>query len=188
MSEFQKFIHFAITAKNTEETDKIINELIDNENITEIVGDDNEIIKTTSYPQPKIYIEHVNIEAEKIFRLLMKLGLMPNHIGFHYTVTAIGIRASIDGAHFYVTKDVYQYLAKRFRATPARIERCIRKSIEFAWANGGAKAFDEILGLDFAKRPTNAQFITIVAEYIKENRDTYYSPVPDKMGIKSGKK
>ncbi len=169
-----KIHNLVITVDGNQETARIIGSLIKNEKVLEIVNEDNGIIKSSSSPSVKIYIEHIGLQPEKISRLLIKLGLIPNHSGFHYVQAAIEYNLSLGSPQFCITKDIYPHIAKRFSSTIERVERCIRKSVDYAWANGGKQSFEEMAGCPIYKKPTNAQFISFVSEYIKANRERFY--------------
>lgn len=164
-----------ITVDGNQEADKIIGSLMKNERVLEIVNDKKGIIKGSPSTSVKIYFEHAGVRSEKISRLLTKLGLAPHHSGFHYLQSAIEHCLTLDIPQFCVTKDIYPYVAGRFNSTVERVERCIRKSLDYSWSNGGSQLFEDTTGLKLQRRPTNAQFISFVTEYIRSNRERFYS-------------
>lgn len=102
----------------------------------------------------------------KEIRTIMDLGI-PTHIrGYEYINEAINIiHGDITTIH-HVIKEIYIPIAKKYNATPSRVERCIRFAIQTAFNNMSP---DDILNafgnsLSFEKdTPTNAQFLSTVA-------------------------
>ena len=68
-----------------------------------------------------------------------------------------------------ITKHIYPFIAKKYSSSTAKIERSIRHAIETAWKTGNEDIFEHYLGFMPTKKPTNSQFVTAVAEYIKEH-------------------
>ncbi len=125
MGNFQEISYLVIAINGKKEADKIIKELIINENVLEIISGKNDIIKSTSPSLTKIYIEHISLRSEKISNLLIDIGFKPIHNGFLYLLTAIESTLSMGNEQFCITKDIYPSLAKRYRTAPNCIERCI---------------------------------------------------------------
>ena len=69
----------------------------------------------------------------------------------------------------FVTKVVYVDVAKHYRTTPSCVERAMRHAIEVCWRNDGRNELDQMAGYHMVKRPTNSEFIDLVAFYIRHN-------------------
>lgn len=65
-----------------------------------------------------------------------------------------------------ITKDLYWDIARRYKTTPERVERNIRRAIQLSWEFSSEK-LDQMAGYHLVKRPTNKEFIDIVAFYIR---------------------
>ena len=74
----------------------------------------------------------------------------------------------------YITKSVYPYVAKKYNSTPSRIERCMRTAITHFWESDGRAKFETIAGFPVERKPTNSEFISLSAEYIRLHRDQFY--------------
>lgn len=55
---------------------------------------------------------------------LIKLGIAPNVLGFHYLYAACKLVEN--NPRISITKELYPYIAKTFKSTPSKVERCIR--------------------------------------------------------------
>ena len=95
-------------------------------------------------------------------------------IGFHYFLTAVEYKVSCPMQELGITKYIYPYVAKVHSSTPARVERCMRKAIDHAWNCNGDVLFQELTSCNLGKKPTNSQFISLIAEYIIEHRSEFY--------------
>lgn len=103
-----------------------------------------------------------------IDRLLRSLSVPIDCLGYKYLSCAIIMM--ISDSSLQLTKDIYPYIAKRFQTSDAAVERAIRTAISRAWDGGNFMRQDEIfadvVGRDRGK-PTNLQFITATAEFLK---------------------
>lgn len=66
-----------------------------------------------------------------------------------------------------ITKDIYPYLARKYRSTPTNIEHDIRTMVNVCW-EGNKKLLDEIAGYPLEYKPTNSEFIDMLAYYLRE--------------------
>ena len=114
--------------------------------------------------------EFYNIES--IEGTLIKLSILPHHCGFKYLLSAILYYLKSSEEHIAVTKVIYPDIAKKYNATPEKVERCIRHVIDYSWKHSGRKCF-EAAGCPMEKKPTNSQFISLLSEYIKTHTDLY---------------
>ncbi len=65
-----------------------------------------------------------------------------------------------------ITKDLYRDIARRYKTTPERVERNIRRAIFLSW-EAAKEELDQMAGYHLVKRPTNREFIDLVAFYIR---------------------
>lgn len=64
-----------------------------------------------------------------------------------------------------ITKDIYPYLAKKFKSTPVNIEHDIRTVINVCWT-ANKETMDRIAGYPLRYRPTNSEFVDMLAYYL----------------------
>lgn len=102
-----------------------------------------------------------------VTNVMHEMGI-PAHVkGYHYLRYAVIMaynNTSLIGA---LTKELYPIVAKRFNATPSKVERAIRHAIQLACDRGNVKMIHNIFGytmnIDRGK-PTNGQFISVIAD------------------------
>ena len=66
-----------------------------------------------------------------------------------------------------VTKVLYPTVAKMHQTTASRVERAIRHAIEVAWSRGKLDTLDELFGYTVKGKPTNSEFIALIADTIR---------------------
>lgn len=99
--------------------------------------------------------------------LLISLGFLSKHRGYHYVLDAIVSMAEKPGQS--ITKELYPAIAAKHNCEQANVERSIRTAIEFAWKQG-----DRALWLQYfpqkpgstSSRPTNSHFISRMASVL----------------------
>lgn len=107
---------------------------------------------------------------ERAAGLLVELGIRPNLKGYHYLRTAFRIcmkdREELDG----ITKRLYPAIARKHGTTAGKVEHAIRHAIQTAWMKGDARTQKAVFGYRFeeGKRPTNAEFIMQMLEYMEK--------------------
>lgn len=122
----------------------------------------------SSIPAPHNAQEELGNE---ITRQIRAIGVPAHLRGYHYL--RAGIQFSIeaqDPASVAVTKDIYPYIAKLYHTRPALVERSIRNAIEVAWTRGNTQILHKYFGYtidDFKGKPTNAEFIAMIADRIR---------------------
>lgn len=109
--------------------------------------------------------------AARVSGLLLSLGIRPKLRGFACLREAVLLSAGEE--YLSVTKVLYPEVAKRCGGKGTHVERNIRSAIDAAWN----KRDEKIWRLYFAPdgkgavaRPTNAAFISRLADSIRENR------------------
>lgn len=130
----------------------------------------NNNIKTTK----KIDRNEFTIE-EKITRMIQEIGI-PAHIkGYRYIRTGIIFCIEDDTVLSSVTKILYPKIAKTYNSTPSRVERAIRHAIEVAWDRGDIEILNSYFGYTIKEskgKPTNSEFIALLADKIKLEHET----------------
>ena len=115
--------------------------------------------------------EDLEFELERrITSVISEIGI-PAHInGYQYLRNAIMMSIESPDAINAVTKIIYPTIAKSYETSPSRVERAIRHAIEVAWSRGNIDTLDSIFGYtvdDSRGKPTNSEFIAIVADFIR---------------------
>ena len=80
-----------------------------------------------------------------------------------------------------ITKTLYPSIAEKFDSSPTKVERAIRHAIELGWTRGNQDTIDEIFGYTISAlkaKPTNSEFIAMVADYISLNEDKNEDKIP----------
>lgn len=101
---------------------------------------------------------------------------VPAHIkGYQYVREAIIIAVQDMDVINAVTKVLYPEVAKRYSTTPSRVERAVRHAIEVAWERGDLDTLQRYFGytVNSSKgKPTNSEFIAMIADRIRLQRKT----------------
>lgn len=106
---------------------------------------------------------------KKIYGIIRKLGVTSKYKGYHYVGDAIYLAMNDQDKPIRITKDIYPYLARKYKTTPMNIEHDIRTVINVCWEMN-KKGLEEIAGYSLPYKPTNSEFIDMVAYYLLEER------------------
>ncbi len=121
-----------------------------------------------------IYRERRSTPEEKIRTVLDYLSVAAHLKGYKYLEMAIKIVMDEPDMAYSVMKGVFPKVAARYETNVACVERAIRNAIAKAWERGNFERQREIFGqtVRFSSgRPTDAEFIAIVANLISSERD-----------------
>ena len=66
-----------------------------------------------------------------------------------------------------ITKRLYPETARHFNVKPHSVEHALRTLISACWTHGDRDALNEIAGRQLIQAPSNAEFIDMMAAYIK---------------------
>ena len=101
---------------------------------------------------------------QRIARQLHALGLAARSKGFSYA--RLGIRRILEDRRLAnaLTKQLYPEIASHFDTKPACVERAIRSAITAAWQKEGILWQTTL----FHQRPTNGEFLTVLADLLRE--------------------
>lgn len=100
-------------------------------------------------------------------RLLRCIGASGRLRGFNYAAYMIEQVVNGQSSVYLITKRLYQETAKYFGVTPNAIEHSLRRLVLHCWNLGDREALWEIAGRRLEKAPTNADFIDMLAAYIR---------------------
>lgn len=104
---------------------------------------------------------------KNIYGTIRKLGITSKYKGYLYVADAIHLEMELQEQPIRITKDIYPYLARKYKTTPMNIEHNIRTVINVCWETN-RNGMDEIAGYPLACKPTNSEFIDMVAYYLSE--------------------
>lgn len=105
-------------------------------------------------------------QVSDITNILLKMGIGPHIRGFHYLRDAIAITIKNNGLIVAAVKGMYSDVAQKYDTTSNRVERAIRYAIESIWTYGNHEYIKELFGEDRKRRPSNSEFIAIIADKI----------------------
>ncbi len=108
------------------------------------------------------------LELERLAEnVLRRFRIGGNLDGFHFLVTAVAKTVKDPMLASGVTKTLYIEIAKRYGVTPSQVERSMRTAINACWMRGGYEELNKVAGYRITERPTNAEFIDLIAAYIR---------------------
>ena len=107
-----------------------------------------------------------------VTKLMHRLG-MPAHLrGYYYLRDAICMTSDDLELVGRITKLLYPEVARKYKSTGVKVERGIRKIIEVSWERGDINLIEDLFGYtreDGKKRPTNSEFIVVLADRVRMN-------------------
>ncbi len=113
---------------------------------------------------------------EEITDIIHEIGI-PAHIkGYLYLRDAISMVAEEIELLGSITKILYPRIAHKFETTPSRVERAIRHAIEVAWSRNNIETIKKFFGYTINTekgKPTNSEFIALVADKIRLKNGKY---------------
>lgn len=113
----------------------------------------------------------------EVTNMIHEIGV-PAHIkGYQYLREAIMMSVEDVEMLGSITKILYPTIAAKYQTTPSRVERAIRHAIEVAWSRGKMETLDALFGytINTGKgKPTNSEFIALIADKIRLQYRGYY--------------
>ena len=107
---------------------------------------------------------------KEIYGIIRKFGVTANYKGYYFVADAIQLAMNSHGKPMRITKDVYPYLAMKYQTTSLNIEHNIRTVINVCWETNRS-GMSEIAGYPLYYKPTNSEFIDMVAYYLQSQRE-----------------
>ena len=102
-----------------------------------------------------------------VYGVIRRLGVTSKYKGYYYLAEAVNMVMEQKDRHIRITKDIYPYLARKYITTPSNIERDIRTVINTCWETN-KDGLDKIAGYPLKFKPTNSEFIYMLAYYLSE--------------------
>ena len=109
---------------------------------------------------------------QKIYGTIRKLGATTRYRGYPFVADAIKFTMNHQNKRIMITKDTYPYIARKYETTSMNVEHSIRIIINACWTKN-KDGFEEIAGYHLNHKPTNSEFIDMVAYYLLELDDEY---------------
>ena len=81
------------------------------------------------------------------------------------------LRSKRTSGRISLTKDIYPLLAKKYRSKPSNVEHDIRTIVNVCWENHRER-LEQIAGYPLEYRPTNSEFVDMIAFYLEMEKDT----------------
>lgn len=103
----------------------------------------------------------------EIYRLIRQLGVTSKYKGYYFLAEAVKLSVEMQGRPIKITKDIYPTLARKFKSTPVNIEHNIRTVLNLCWSSG-KETLNAIAGYPLRYKPTNSEFIDILAYYLSQ--------------------
>lgn len=132
--------------------------------------------KAKSSPAKIVTSKKDNGFIEEITQIIHEIGI-PAHIkGYLYLRDAISMVAEEIELLGSITKILYPRIAQKYETTPSRVERAIRHAIEVAWARNNIETIKKFFGYTINTekgKPTNSEFIALVADRIRLKNKKY---------------
>ena len=104
---------------------------------------------------------------KEIYRLIRQLGVTSKYKGYYFLAEAVKLSVEMQGRPIKITKDIYPTLARKFKSTPVNIEHNIRTVLNLCWSSG-KETLNAIAGYSLRYKPTNSEFIDILAYYLSQ--------------------
>ena len=161
------------TTKDNEKVYKILGDLMNADKEFQIMitvpSTKNSTVQTQTAKTQKQDVSVRDLEQD-VTNMIHEIGV-PAHIkGYQYLREAIMMSVEDPSMISSITKILYPTIAKRFQTTPSRVERAIRHAIEVAWSRGRMETLDALFGYTIVTgkgRPTNSEFIALIADKIR---------------------
>ena len=113
-------------------------------------------------------------------KTLRRLHITGKLLGLRYLVYAVTETVKDPSRTQLITKDMYPAISNIFYTEAKRVERAIRSAVEVCWNCAGRDELDQMAGYHLDKRPTNTEFIDLVAAYIR-----YRQPLAGQESVSS---
>ena len=108
---------------------------------------------------------------KEVYRTIRKLGASTKYKGYYFVAEAIKMTMEFQDRPMKITKDIYPLLAKKYRSKPSNVEHDIRTIVNVCWENHRER-LEQIAGYPLEYRPTNSEFVDMIAFYLEMEKDT----------------
>ena len=108
---------------------------------------------------------------KEVYGTIRKLGASTKYKGYYFVAEAIKMTMEFQDRPMKITKDIYPLLAKKYRSKPSIVEHDIRTIVNVCWENHRER-LEQIAGYPLEYRPTNSEFVDMIAFYLEMEKDT----------------
>lgn len=149
--------------------DKIYNVSLTDENgkVNQLLSGLLQIGQAAAIPSPAEACPEDESVSNNLTLLLNHLGLSPNLKSYYYIKHAVLQVMKDPSLLVGITKKLYPEIADEYHTTAGSVERSIRHAIQIVWRSGHKERYFRLTRSTIKDKPTNSQFIGILAEYIK---------------------
>ena len=112
---------------------------------------------------------HADPKVTAVYSVLRQLGITANYTGFFHASYSVLLAMENPQRLLLVTKWLYPEVAKRYHTTAGAVDRNIRTVVLRAWQLN-QETLEQIAGYSLAKKPTSAQFISILSTYLQTKK------------------
>lgn len=115
-----------------------------------------------------------NKTMNMIYKTIRKMGVNSKYKGYYLLADAVKIRLESKDETIRITKDIYPFLARKYKLTSGSVDHNLRTVSQISWDNN-PQFINEIAGFTRSDKFTNSEMVNSVAEYIdtqmkKENQ------------------
>jgi hypothetical protein len=107
----------------------------------------------------------------KVKDLPLTLGIHSTYKGYHYLVTSLEMILEDETSLIYFSKNIFPFVAKKYRTSVYCIERNIRTVIRLCWNSSRRELLQNITPYPLKKAPTVGEFLDILYWHIKPDLD-----------------
>ena len=108
---------------------------------------------------------------KEVYGTIRKLGASTKYKGYYFVAEAIKMTMEFQDRPMKITKDIYPLLAKKYRSKPSNVEHDIRTIVNVCLENHRER-LEQIAGYPLEYRPTNSEFVDMIAFYLEMEKDT----------------
>ena len=113
-----------------------------------------------------------DVMKKEAYKLVRQLGITGRYKGYKYLCEAILLAISLDNDEFYVTKDIYPVIARKYKVKPESVEHDIRTVIKVMWEQYRSQ-LNSVVGFELPDKPTNLDLIDMLSFYIRESKGEF---------------
>ena len=104
----------------------------------------------------------------KVYHLIRQMGVTSKYKGYYFVADAVKLSMETAGYPLRITKDVYPPLARKYKSTPNNIEHDLRTVVNVCWC-ANKDQMDRIAGYPLSYKPTNSEFVDMLAFYLSSD-------------------
>ena len=106
---------------------------------------------------------------QSTLNILRKIGMKSNYTGYSYFAYGIALTVSNSAYSLNVTKGLYTDIAIQYGVSRTCVEAALRTLIRSYWNQYDDSILSELLGYPLYERPTASEFISILADFLRDN-------------------